>query len=152
MDAEGKPNMCDTCCGEFESVKLYKEHKVSCNKAKPVIPSAMDDVEVGSVENELATFMKDEKPCICDTCYLVLESEDLCEKHRPTCNKERPVLQMEVDGSLEVRIKEGKQYQCSVCQLLFTSEELWRNHCENCSEKKPFVYKEEHKTLETYGL
>ena len=145
---EGKPNICDTCYGAFEYVELYKEHRITCNEAKLGTHLEVYDAELGNVGNELTMFMKveyaEEKPHICDTCYLVFESEDLCKEHRSTCDKERPVVQMEVDGSLKAGIEGGKQYQCSVCQLIFTSEELWRNHSGNCSEKKLFVCKEEH--------
>ena len=119
---EEKPHICDTCYLIFYSVELCKEHKITCNEAKSVSLLEVNSTELGSNENDVLKEETEEEPHICDTCFLVFESEELCEKHRATCT----AVQMEFDDGTKAGIKED------------------RNHGVNCGENKPLVFEEEH--------
>ena len=124
----------------FESAELYKEHKITCNEIKPVIPLEMDDAELARDGNEFTMIMQveqtEEKPHICDTCYLVFESEIVYKQHQVNC---RDVTRNNDNGmkeSMKMELTEEKPFMCQTCSMVFDSEESYEEHEPTCCDRK----------------
>ena len=75
----------------FGSDDLLKIHSKLCSEGKSQSMES-ESMETGHTE---------EKPKICNTCYLVFESDDLFQEHKLMCNEEKPIRKLEVENGLE---------------------------------------------------
>ena len=115
---------------KLDSEDRMKIHDQQCNRrrAEPV----MEMKNVNSEDTE-------EKPVICESCYLVFDSKESYQDHKLMCSKGKPIGRVEVENHMKLESDNNELHVCGVCQMIFSSEDLWRNHSVSCSENKPFV-------------